>query len=133
MDYLFKHCSLNTDFFAALAKRTESFYCIVRNSEHPEKSAELDIRVMAQRLSHSGSIALHKGRTVKHKATDVLAAGAQRIAGKAIIKFNRTACSANYDYLEGDEQELGDGEEEEDAEIDEELGHFFALDHADEE
>ncbi|KAH8656432.1 hypothetical protein BGZ61DRAFT_308610, partial [Ilyonectria robusta] len=88
MDYPFKHCSLNTDFFAALAKRTESFYCIVRNSEHPEKSAELDIRVMAQRLSHSGSIALHKGRTVKHKATDVLAAGAQRIAGKAIIKFN---------------------------------------------
>ncbi|KAH6974697.1 hypothetical protein EDB80DRAFT_693140 [Ilyonectria destructans] len=132
LDYLFEHCALNTDFFATLAKQTESFYGIHRSSKHPEKSAERDIRVMAQRLSHSRSIALHSGRTVKHKATDVLAAGAMCIAGKAIAKFNRMACSVDYDYLEGDEDELDDGQEDED-EIDEELGHFFAVDHADEE
>ena len=51
MDYLFEHCALNTDFFSSLAKRTELFYTINCNSEHPEKSAERDIRVMAQRLA----------------------------------------------------------------------------------
>jgi hypothetical protein len=130
LDYLLEHCALNTDLFATLAKQTESFFGIIRNSDHPEKSAELDVKVMAQRLSHSGSIALHTGRTVKHNATDVLAAGAMRIAGKAISNFNRMACSGNYDYFEGDGQELDDSE---DGEIEEELGQFFARDHADEE
>jgi hypothetical protein len=133
LDYLMEHCALNTDLFATLAKQMESFYNINRNNDHPEKSAERDIRVMTQRLSHSGSIALHSGRTVKHKATDVFAVGAMRIAGSAIARFNRMACSADFDYLEGEEHELDDGEKDEDGEIDEELGHFFTPDHADKE
>jgi hypothetical protein len=131
LDYLFEHCALNTDFFASLAKQIESFYSVNRNSEHPEKSAERDIRVMAQRLSCSGSIALHSGRTVQHEVIDVLEVGAKRIAGKAIANFNRTACSIDYDYLEEYEDELEEGEDEDD-EIDEEAGQFFAPDHADE-
>jgi hypothetical protein len=81
--------------------------------------------VMTQRLSHSGSIALDSRRTVKHKATDVLAVGAMRIAGNTIARFNRTECSADYDHLEGEEHELDDGEKDEDGEVDEELGYFF--------
>ena len=130
MDYLFEHCALNTDFLASLAKQMEYFYSINRNSEHPEKSAERDIRVMAQRLSHSGSISFHRGRTVKHAATDVLKVGAMRIAGKAIANFNRTACSIDYNYLEGEEDELDDEDEDE---IDEDVDPFFAPDHVDEE
>ena len=137
LDYLFEHCALNTNFFDTLAKQIESFYGINRNMEHPEKSAERDIKVMAQRLSQSGSIALNSGRTVKYKATDVLAAGAIRIAGKAIANFSRTACSANYDYLDADEDELSDGEKDEndetDVETDDELDQFFCNYHADEE
>lgn len=133
LDYLFEHCALNTDFFASLAKQTESFYSINHNSKHPEKPAERDIRVMAQRLSRSGSITLHSGRTVKHEATDVLKVGAMRIAGRAIANFNGTACSADYDYLEGDEYELGDEDENEDEDEDEEVGQFFAPDHVGEE
>ncbi|KAH6985308.1 hypothetical protein EDB80DRAFT_656411 [Ilyonectria destructans] len=133
LDYLLEHCALNTDFFAALARQIESFYSINRNGEHPEKSAERDIRIMAQRLSRSGSIDLHSGRTVKHKATNVLEVGARRIAGKVIANFNKTACSVNYDYLEGDEDELDDENEDEDDDFGEEVGRFFIADDVDDD
>ena len=132
LDYLFEHCALNTDFFDSLTKQMESFYNVNRNSDHPEKSAERDIRVMAQRLSSSGSIAPCSGRTVKHEAIDALEAGAMRIAGRAIANFNRSACSIDYDYLEGDDDEFVEDDEDEDDEIDEEVGQFFADDHVDE-
>ena len=83
LDYLFKHCALNTDFFASLTKQIESFYSVNHNSKHPEKSAECDIRVMAQCLSCSRSIALHSGWTVKHKAVDVLEVGGKCICETA--------------------------------------------------
>ena len=133
LDYLFKHCALNTDFFASLTKQTESFYSINHNSEHPEKSAERDIRVMAQRLSCSRSITLHSGWTVKYETTDILKVGAIRLDGGAIVNFNRTACSTDYDCLEGDEDELDNEDEDEDDEIDKEVGQFFVPDHVDEE
>ena len=132
LDYLFEHCALNTDFFASLTKQIESFYSVNRNSEHPEKSAECDIRVMAQCLSRSGSIALHSGQMVKHEAVDVLEVGGKHIAGKAIDNFNKTACSVNYKYSEGDEDELEEDEDKDD-EINEEVNQFFAPDHVDEE
>jgi len=127
-DYLFKHCALNTNFFCTLSKQTESFYKIGRNSDHATKSAERDISVMAQRLWRSGSIALHRERTVKYKATDVLAEGAACIAGKAIANFNKKACSVDYDQLE-DENEL-DGDDNDD---ENEVGHFFGPEGSDEE
>jgi hypothetical protein len=120
LDFLLEHCALNTDFFASLAKHTEFFFNISRGSEHPEKSAELDIKIMAQRLARSGSIALHSGRKVKHEAPDALELGARCIAGKAISNFNRKACSVDYDCPEGDDSEL----EDEDGEIDQ----FFDTD-----
>jgi hypothetical protein len=128
LDYLFEHCALNTDFFASLAKHTELFFNISRGSEHPEKSAERDIRVMAQRLSRSGSITLHSGRKVKHEAPDALELGATCIAGKAISNFNRNACSVNYDYLEGDDNELDDEDEDEERDEDDEIDQFFDID-----
>ncbi len=130
LDYLFKHCALNTDFFANLAKQIESFYGVHRSGEHPEKSAERDIRVMAQRLSHSGSITLQSGRTVKYNATNVLIVGAMRIAGKAIANFNRMVSSSLYENSEGDGDDSEDGQE--DDEIDEDLGQFFQFDYTDE-
>jgi len=132
LDYLFEHCALNTDFFDSLTKQMESFYSVNRNSKHPEKSAERDIRIMAQRLSCNGSIAPQSGRTVKHEAIDVLKVGAMRIAGKAIANFNRTACNIGYDYLEGDEDEFVEEHEDDDDETDEEIDQFFAPDHVDE-
>ena len=48
LDYLLEHCALNTDFFSSLAKHINSFYSINCSSNHPEKSAELDIKVIAQ-------------------------------------------------------------------------------------
>jgi hypothetical protein len=132
LDYLFEHCALNTDFFDSLAKHTEYFFNIHRGNDHPGKSAERDIRVMAQRLSGSGSITLHTGRKAKHEAPDVLKLGAMRIAGKAIPNFNRTACNADYDYLGGDD-ELDDADGDGDDGSDDEVGQFFAPDHVDEE
>ena len=55
--YLLEYCALNTEFFAAIAHQTESLFSINQNSDHPEKSAKLDIAVMAQRLSRTGSVA----------------------------------------------------------------------------
>jgi hypothetical protein len=110
-------------------------FSINRNSEHAEKSAERDIRVMAQRLSRSESIIPHSGRTVKHVAIDVAKVGAMRIAGKAIPNFNRTVCSADFDYLEGDKDKFDEEDEHEDSEIDddidEDVGHFFVTGHDD--
>ena len=131
MDYLFEHCALNTEFFASLAKQTELLYGINRNSEHPEKSAERDIRVMAQRLSRSGSVTLHNGRTVKHEAVDTLAVGAIRIASNAIANFNKTACTIDDRSLE-DEGKLDDSDEDEEDDIDE-VNQFFARDNDNEE
>jgi hypothetical protein len=133
LDYLFEHCALNTDFFSSLAKRIEHFYTINCDSRHPEKSAELDIRVMAQRLASSGSIAVHKGRTVKHKATNVLEVGVVRLAGKATVNFNEKECSVDHDQEENeDEGDDNDGDEDEDDDTDEEVGQFFSSNHMDE-
>ncbi len=135
LDYLFEHCALNTNFFDSLTKQMESFYGVNRNSKHPEKSAERDIRVMAQRISRSGSIVPHSGRTVKHEAIDVLKVGAMRIAGKAIANFNRKECNIGYDHLEGDEgdeDEFVEEDENDDDEIDDETDQFFAPDHDEE-
>jgi hypothetical protein len=128
LDYLFEHCALNTDFFNSLTKQMESFYSINRNSKHPEKSAERDIKVMAQRLSCSGSVVLQSGRTVKHEAIDVLKEGAMRIAGKAIANFNRNECNIGYDHLKGGEEEFVEEDEDEDDETDDETDQFFAPD-----
>lgn len=84
---------------------------------------------MAQRLSRSGSIVPHSGRTSKHEVIDVLNVGAMRIAGKAIANFNSTACSMDYDYLEGDEDEFVEENEDENDENEEEVSQFFAPDH----
>jgi hypothetical protein len=127
MDYLFEHCALNTDFFSLLAKHTETFYAINRNSEHPGKSAEHDIRVMAQRLSGSGSLILHRGRMVKYKASDVLEVGAKRLAGKVIANFNEMVCSIDYDYHEDEH------DDENDDDIDEEVCQFFISDYGNED
>jgi hypothetical protein len=129
LDYLFEHCALNTDFFDSLAKHTESFFDINRGKEHPEKSAERDIKVMAQRLSASGSIAQRSGRKVKHEAPNVLQLGAMRLAGKAILNFNK-ASRDDYDYLEGDEDE---SDNEDGDEGSEEGVQFFTPDYIDEE
>jgi hypothetical protein len=133
LDYLFEHCALITDFFASLAKQTESFYSSNRNSGHPEKSAARDIRVMAERLARSGSVTLHSGRTVKNKAINVLELGATRIAGRAIADFNKTVCSVNYDYLEALEDEQDDEGEDEDDDIGKEVGQFFTSGNVDDD
>ena len=129
IDYLLEHCALNTEFFDSLTKQTELLYGINRNSEHPEKSAERDIRVMAQHLSHSGSVTKHTGRTVKHEAVDALAVGAVRIAGNAIANFNKTACSID-NYLEDEGEQDGNDEDEDDID---EVNQFFAHDSDNEE
>jgi hypothetical protein len=55
LDYLFEYCGLNTDFFDYLIKYMESFYSVNRGSEHLEKSAGCDIRVVRLSItSHSG-------------------------------------------------------------------------------
>jgi hypothetical protein len=128
LDYLLEHCALNTDFFASLAKQIESFFKISRNSEHPGKSAELDIRIMAQRLSRSGSINLHKGRTAKYKAVNILEVGALRLAGKAIANFNETACNIDYDLYYGHEKDDENNDEDDDAEI--EVCNYFTSSNA---
>jgi hypothetical protein len=139
LDYLFEHCALNTNFFDSLAKQTESFFNINYSRRHPEKSAKRDIRVMAQRLSHSGSIAFHDKRTVKYKAIDVLEVGAIRIASKAIANFNGMAYNFDYKYLEEDEGELNseddsdNEDDEEEEEIDKDFDQFFAPDYVEEE
>ena len=122
LDYLFEHCALNTEFFANLASRIESLYGIDRNGKHPEKSAKLDIMVMAQRLSRTGSIATHGGRTVKYKAADILHLGAIRVAGDALVKFNKAECSSSlFDHLDLDDPAL-DEEDEDGGEV----SQFFA-------
>jgi hypothetical protein len=63
----------------------------------------------------------------------VLKVGAMRIAGNSINDFNRTACSIDYDYLEGDKDEFVEENKDEDDEIDDEIDQFFALDRVDRE
>jgi len=124
LDYLFEHCALNTEFFANLANQIESLYGIDRNGKHPEKSAKLDIMIMAQRLSRTGSVALHSGRTVKYEAADILYLGAARVAGDALVKFNGTECSSSqYSFTETDDSAL-EGENEDEGEV----AQFFATD-----
>ena len=61
------------------------------------------------------------------------------IAGKAIANFNGMACSFNYNYLEGNEDELGNednnkyDEDDEDDEMDKGFDQFFAPDYIEEE
>lgn len=124
LDYLFEHCALNTEFFANLANQIESLYGIDRNGKHPEKSAKLDIMIMAQRLSRTGPIALHSGRTVKYEAANILHLGATRVARDALVKFNGTECSSSqHDYTETDDPTL-----EEENEDEGEVAQFFATD-----
>src|SRR5438045_68702 len=78
------------------------FYIFNQNIEHPEKLAERDMRVIAQHLSRSKLITQHNRQTVKHEAVNALAVGAVRIASNAIVNFNKTACSINDRYLEGE-------------------------------
>jgi len=97
---------------------------IDRNGKHPEKSAKLDIMIMAQRLSRTGSVALHSGRTVKYEAADILYLGAARVAGDALVKFNGTECSSSqYSFTETDDSAL-EGENEDEGEV----AQFFATD-----
>lgn len=125
LDYLFEHCALNTEFFASLANHIESLYGIDRNGKRPEKSARIDIMIMAQRLSRTGSIALHTGRGVKYKAADILQLGAMRVAGDALVKFNRTeSSSSEYRYTGTDDLVL----DEEDNEDEGGVTQFFAMD-----
>lgn len=125
LDYLFEHCALNTEYFASLAKHVESLYGVNRNGKRPEKSARNDIALMAQRLSRTGSIALRIGRTVKYEAADILQLGALRLAGDALVKFNRTECtSSGLDYIGTDDPAL-EVEENEDLG---EVSQFFATD-----
>lgn len=124
LDYLFEHCALNTELFANLANQIESLYGIDRNGKHPEKSAKLDIMILAQRLSRTRSIALYSSRTVKYEAADVLHFGAARVAGDALVKLNGTECSSSqYGFTETDDPAL---EEENDDEG--EVAQFFATD-----
>ena len=70
--YLLKHCALNTKFFAIIAHQTESLFSINQNSDHSEKSTKLDITIIAQRFSRTGSVAQQNSWTTKYKAIDML-------------------------------------------------------------
>jgi len=125
LNYLFEHCALNIEFFVTLANHIESLYGLDRNDRHSEKSAKLDIMIMAQRLSRTGSIALHSGRTVKYEATDILHLEATRVADDALVKFNRRECrSFQYSYTRADNPVLDDEDNEDEGEI----AQFFATD-----
>ena len=133
LDYLFEYCTLNTDFFASLTKQIESFYSMNHNSKYLKKSAECDIRVIAQCLSCSRSVTMHSGQMVKYEATDISEVGVICLGGRTIANINRMAYSTDYDYLEGDKDELDDEDEDEDNEINKEVGQFFVPDHVDKE
>ncbi len=84
-----------------------------------------ELQRSAQRLSRTGSIALHSGRTVKYEAADILHLGATRVAGDALVKFNRTECrSFQYSYTGADDPVLDDEDNEDEGEI----AQFFATD-----
>ena len=70
--YLLEYCALNTEFFAAIAHQTESLFSINQNSNYSEKSTKLDIAIMTQCLSRTGSVAQQNNQTTKYKTIDVL-------------------------------------------------------------
>lgn len=79
--------------------------------------------IMTQRLSRTGSIVLHSGRTVKYEVTDILHLEATRVADDALVKFNRRECrSFQYSYTEADNPVLDDEDNEDESEI----AQFFA-------
>jgi hypothetical protein len=106
-----------------MTKKYQPFLTLRFDNAHPQGSASTKITAPIQNATPVQSAA-------SIQSADVLKVGAMHISGKAIANFNRTACCADYNYLEGDENEdeLDNENEDEDNEIDEEVGQFFALD-----
>jgi hypothetical protein len=124
LNYLFEHCALNIEFFANLVSRIECLYDIDRNDKHSEKSAKLDIMIIAQRLSRTESIVSHDGRIVRYETADILHLEAIRVVDDALVKFNRAECSSS----QFDHSKLVDSTLNEEDENEGEVSQFFATD-----
>jgi len=133
LEHLFRVYALNSAYLTNLCGEVERLFCMHSSSEHSSKAAGLDIRLMAERLAAS-SIIYDKKRNVKYSALNVLAIGAQRLAGDALHKFNARECL--------DERELDDSllDEDDEDRVDEFFDHpgedrdvDESFDHPDEE
>jgi hypothetical protein len=106
--------SLSSTYFKHLHNKIERLFGMRSNSEHTSKSAETDIRLMAERLLQS--IVYSEGRTVKYPAIDALKKGALRLGGNVLAKFHASECfgddNMEYTGLKGFlDEEIGPDEE----------------------
>lgn len=113
LDYIFRYLSLNSSTFFTIQDCIDGIFGLLRNSNHTTKSAQFDIRIMAERL-YGDSMALHNGRKVKFPALDLMADGAKRLSCDCLPKFNKKECHIpigsvlEESILEEDDDGMGD-------------------------
>jgi hypothetical protein len=114
LEHLFRNYSLNSAYLKNMSNEVERLFSARSNSDHSPKSAQTDIRLMAERLAASSIVYARRGRAVKYPAPDVLAKGAIRLASDALAKFNANECYDDQgfnDSLLDEEEQIGEGED----------------------
>ena len=114
LEHLFRNYSLNSTYLKNMSGKVECLFSVRSSSDHSPKSAQTDIRLMAERLAMSSVICAQRGRAVKYPALDMLAKGAIRLSGDALAKFNTNECLDDQgfdDSLLDKEEHMDEGED----------------------